>query len=124
MQIVADDPVNRSIWTESTALQRSIVEREPLPLRVGAQQAIPKVSDQVRFSPQDPLPWVPDLVGVDFGKNPQGVLVVASSYNGFIEGYSRRSSVMSLAGYVEAKVAVVGGLRGFLCRFKQCVVDR
>jgi hypothetical protein len=40
MQLVPDDPVNRSIWTESVALQRKITEREMLPLEVGAQQTM------------------------------------------------------------------------------------
>ena len=35
MQMFADDPVNRSIWTESVGLQRKISERETQPLRGG-----------------------------------------------------------------------------------------
>ena len=124
MQLVSDDPVNRSIWTESVALQRKIVERETQPLGVGAQQAMPKACDQKLFSPQDPLPWVPDLVGEQFGKDHQSVLVVASSYNGFIEGYSGRGAVMPLTNYVKAKNAGVDGLGCFIARFKECVVDR
>lgn len=123
MHLLADDSVNRSIWTESGLLQRTIVEHEFLPLRVGAQQAMPKVCDQDRFSPQDPLPWVPDLVGSQFGATPHSVLVVASSYNGFIAGYSGRGSVMSLTDYVEAKVGGIDRLAGFLSRFKECVLD-
>lgn len=123
MHLLADDSVNRSIWTESGLLQRRIVEHQSLPLLVGAQQAMPKDCDQDRFSPQDPLPWVPDLVGNQFGASLQSVLVVASSYNGFIDGYSGRGAVMALDEYVEAKSGGVDRLDWFLSRFKQCVVD-
>ncbi len=123
MQLVANDPLNRRIWAESVALQRRITERETLPLPVGGQQAMPKVCDQPLFSPEKPLPWVPDLVGSRFGNDRRSVLMVASSYNGFIEGYSRRSAVMPLAGYADAKKAGVDGLSKFMARFKTCVVD-
>jgi len=33
-----DDPVNRSLWTESVALQRKIAQRERVPLQVGANR--------------------------------------------------------------------------------------
>ncbi|MGP8237283.1 MAG: hypothetical protein ACLQVW_18000 [Limisphaerales bacterium] len=124
MQLVADDPINRSIWAESVALQRKIAERETQPLRVGAQQAMSKPCDQALFSPKRPLPWVPDLVGSRFGSDRRSVLVVASSYNGFIEGYSRRAAVLPLTDYADAKKAGVAGLVGFIARFKECVVDR
>ena len=52
------------------------------------------------------------------------MLVVASSYNGFIEGYSRRAAVLPLTGYADAKKAGVAGLVRFIARFKECVVDR
>jgi hypothetical protein len=124
MQLVADDPINRSIWAESVALQRKIAERETQPLRVGAQQAMPKPCDQALFSPKRPLPWVSDLVGSRFGSNRRSVLVVASSYNGFIEGYSRRAAVLPLTDYADVKKAGVADLVGFIARFKECVVDR
>ena len=124
MQLVADDPVNRSIWTQSVELQRKIVEHQTLPLRVGAQQAMPKVCDEKLFSAQDPLPWVPDLVGSRFGSDPRSVLVVASSYNGFIEGYSRRDAVMPLADYVNAKNDDRHGVEQFCRAFVEHVVDR
>jgi hypothetical protein len=124
MQLVADDPVNRSIWTQSVELQRKIARLGTLPLRVGAQQAMPKGCDQELFSAQDPLPWVPDLVGSRFGSDPRSVLVVASSYNGFIEGYSRRDAVMPLANYVNAKNDDRHGLERFCRAFVEHVVDR
>jgi hypothetical protein len=124
MQLVADDPINQSIWTDSALLQRKIVEHETLPLRVGAQQAMPKACDQKIFSAQDPLPWVPDLVGTNFGNDPQSVLVVASSYNGFIEGYSGRDAVMPLTDYIAAKNAGAEGIGSFIRKFKEHVVDR
>ena len=123
MQLVADDPVNRSIWTESVALQRTIAEVEARPMCVGAQQAMPKECDAARFSAHDPLPWVPDLVGTKFGNDAESVLVVASSYNGFIKGYSQRNAVMPLADYLQAKHAGIDGLAKFVAEFKECVVD-
>jgi hypothetical protein len=123
MQLVADDPINRSIWSESVALQRKIVERSTLPLQVGAQQAMPKPVHAESFSAQDPLPWVPDLVGSRFGTSAFSVLVVGSSYNGFIEGYTDRNAVMPLRDYVEAKRAGMYGLQRFVTDFKACVVD-
>src|SRR5688572_9115563 len=103
MQFAADDPVNRRIWTESVVLQQKISEHETILLQVGAQQAMPKACDQESFSANDPLPWVPDLVGEKFGKDGLSVLVVASSYNGFLAGYSKRKAVLPLADYVKAK---------------------
>jgi hypothetical protein len=123
MQMFADDPINRSIWTESVGLQRKISERETQPLRVGAQQAMPKLCDKALFSPECPLPWVPDLVGSRFASGRRSVMVVASSYNGFIEGYSRRAAVLPLTDYSDAKNAGVAGLDRFIASFKECVVD-
>jgi len=123
MQLATDDPVNRSIWTDSVALQRKIAEHGTLPLRVGAQQAMPKACDEAHFSPHDPLPWVPDLVGTNFGNDPKSVLVVASSYNGFIAGYSARQAVMPLADYIDVKRNGADGLGTFISKFKDQVVD-
>jgi hypothetical protein len=122
MPFVADDPVNRSIWTESIALQRKIAGRTPVPLAVGAQQAMPKACDQNLFSAESPLPWVPDLVGSRFGKNPCSVLVVASSYNGFIEGYSGRDAVMPVHEYANASSDHEHGLEKFCRAYRECVV--
>src|SRR5580658_9762371 len=102
MQLVVDDSVNRSIWTQSVELQRQFAAREAQPLQAGPQQAMPKAHDVKRFSLQEPLPWVPDLVGSRFGSDPRSVLIVASSYNGFIEGYSNRGAVIPLGDYVNA----------------------
>jgi hypothetical protein len=123
MQLVADDPINRRIWTESVALQRKIVEHSTQPLQVGAQQAMPKPAHEGSFSAQDPLPWVPDLVGSRFGTSAGSLLVVGSSYNGFIEGYTGPNAVMPLRDYVEAKRAGMYGLQRFVTEFRACVVD-
>ena len=122
MLAFAHDLVNQSIWAESISLQRKIAKRETT--AVGVQQAMPKACDEHLFSAQNPLPWVPDLVGSRFGTDPCSVLVVASSYNGFIEGYSRRDAVMPLHEYVNAKNDDRNGLERFSRAFVECVVDR
>ncbi len=124
MQLVMDDPVNSSIWSKSIELQRIIAQSQMQPLQTGAQQAMPKTCDERFFSSDSPLPWVPDVVGNRFGGDPLSVLIVASSYNGFIEGYSARNAVMPLGDYVRARDAGPEGLQHFIGTFKQCVVDR
>lgn len=122
MPIVPDNPVNRSIWTESIALQRKIVGCNPGPLAVGAQQAMPKACNRDSFSTQCPLPWVPDLVGSQFGSDRRSVLVVASSYNGFIKGYSARDAVLPLGDYVTARNDADCGLEQFCRSYVENVV--
>ncbi len=123
MPFVADDLVNRSIWTESVALQRKIAGRTSGQLAVGAQQAMPKACDQNMFSAESPLPWAPDLVGNRFGKYPCSVLVVASSYNGFIEGYSGRDAVMPVHEYANASGDHEHGLEEFCRSYREHVVS-
>ena len=99
MSFLPTDPLNCEIIAHSLALQRKIpVVNHPDGRLVGAQQAMPKPEHADLFGPDDPLPWVPDRVGTEFSRENNGVLVVGSSYNGFIEGYSPRS--MRLKDYV------------------------
>ena len=122
--LVAADRTNRSIWADSVALQRAIVAQKASSLQAGGQQAMPKVGDERLFSAADPLPWVPDQVGSRFSSDQHSLLVVASSYNGFIQGYSGRDAVMPLSDYVAAKKAGADGLGTFISKFKEHVVDR
>ncbi|MCU0772418.1 MAG: hypothetical protein MUE94_11725 [Verrucomicrobia bacterium] len=99
MSFLPADPLNCEIIALSLDLQRQIpVITRPDGCVVGAQQAMPKPEHANEFGPDNPLPWVPDRVGTQFAHENNGVLVVGSSYNGFIEGYSSRS--MKLEDYL------------------------
>src|SRR5258708_6407393 len=99
MSFLAVDPLNCEIIALSLGLQREISKDDgPAGPEIGAQQVMPKREHFDDFGPKNPLPWVPDQVGGEFSRDNQGVLVVGSSYNGFIEGYSSRS--MKLADYI------------------------
>jgi hypothetical protein len=99
MSFLTADPLNFKIIAHSLGLQRQIpVITHPDGRVVGAQQAMPKQEHTSLFGPANPLPWVPDRVGTGFSRENNGVLVVGSSYNGFIQGYSQRS--MKLADYL------------------------
>lgn len=99
MSFLPSDPLNCDIIAHSIGLQRQIPPVTQADGRiVGAQQAMPKLEHVRLFGPANPLPWVPDRVGTEFSRETNGVLVVGSSYNGFIEGYSSRS--MALADYL------------------------
>lgn len=99
MSFLPSDPLNREIIAHSLGLQRGIpVVTNPDGSVVGSQQVMPKPEHAHLFGPDNPLPWVPDRVGTGFSRENNGVLVVGSSYNGFIEGYSSRS--MMLADYL------------------------
>lgn len=99
MSFLPADPTNCEIIAHSLALQRKLpVVTHPDGRVVGAQQAMPKPEHRHLFSAENPLPWVPDRVGTGFSRVNNGVLVVGSSYNGFIEGYSQRS--MKLENYL------------------------
>lgn len=92
MSFLSADPLNCEIIAHSLGLQRGIpVVTHSDGRVVGAQQAMPKLEHRNLFGPENPLPWVPDRVGAEFSRENKGVLVVGSSYNGFIEGYSSRS---------------------------------
>jgi hypothetical protein len=102
MNFLPTDPLNCEIMALSLALQRKISEHDdPEGPEVGAQQVMPKLEHVADFGPTNPLPWVPDRVGTEFSRQNNGVLVVGSSYNGFIEGYSGRS--MKLNDYLAAR---------------------
>lgn len=99
MSFLPADPVNCEIIALSLGLQREISQNDgPEGPAFGAQQVMPKPEHFNLFGPRNPLPWVPDRVGTEFSRKNNGVLVVGSSYNGFIEGYSSRS--MALADFV------------------------
>src|SRR6266404_2918325 len=99
MSFLLADPLNCEIIALSLGLQREMSKdygtEGP---EIGAQQVMPKHEHADEFGPSNPLPWVPDRVGVEFSRENQGVLVVGSSYNGFIEGYSSRN--MALPHYI------------------------
>ena len=44
-----------------------------------------------RGTSENPLPWVPDLVGVKSAKNKRAVMIIGSAYAGFVAGYSWRN---------------------------------
>ena len=98
----AQDDINVSIWTESPALQKAISSTASNP-NVGAQQAMPKPEHSEKFSAKNPLPWVPELIGPNFGKAQPSVLIVGASYNGFLRGYTDRYGTMSVEDYVAAR---------------------
>ncbi len=111
MSFLPSDPLNCEIIAHSLGLQRQIpVITHPDGLVVGAQQAMPKSEHRNLFSPENPLPWVPDRVGTGFSRENNGVLVVGSSYNGFIEGYSQRS--MKLDDYLAIRDLIREGNEG------------
>src|SRR5262245_9519326 len=94
------DELNARIWAESPALQRMIGATSSS-RGIGAQQSMPKPEHSGRFSADRPLPWVPDLVGPQFGTTNPSALIVGSSYNGFMIGYSKRCGMMSAETYIE-----------------------
>jgi hypothetical protein len=92
MSFLPVDPLNCEIIALSLGLQREISKQHgPEGPVIGAQQVMPKREHTHEFGPGNPLPWVPDRVGTEFSRENNGVLVVGSSYNGFIESYSSRS---------------------------------
>src|SRR5437867_6996490 len=112
-----DDPINREIWFQSGDMQRQISQRHGV--ACGAQQAMPK-PDERRFGPDNPLPWVPDLVGTEF-KSGNGILVVGSSYNGFIRGYSARARTMDLKTYIDCRNDKTAGHQRFVSEYVNSV---
>lgn len=74
--LASDDAINDEIWATSRAIQQEIQPARRTWARgeVGAQQAM---------CGAEALPWVPDLVGADFGK-PGSILFVGMAYAGFI----------------------------------------
>ncbi len=98
-----DDPLNRRIWSESPAIQRTI--HPPAALRepgaVGAQQAMLHRGAHPRITDESVLPWVPDLVGKRWRER-DSLLIVGSAYAGFIQEYSTRSRTIRLFNYASA----------------------
>ena len=109
MNFIPIDPLNCEIIAVSLRLQReiSLADRPEGPV-IGAQQVMPKPEHVRLFGPQNPLPWVPDMVGSAFSRENNGVLIVGSSYNGFIEGYSQRS--LKLSDYLTIRDLIRAGL--------------
>ena len=101
-------------------MQREINQRQGV--TCGAQQAMPKPEDERLFGPQNPLPWVLDLVGTQFGSS-NGVLVVGSSYNGFIRGYSARTRKMDLQTYIDCRDDEAAGQQRFVGKYVSSVVE-
>lgn len=124
IQSSAQDGINRSIWVNSRSLQRSIPARATS-ITIGAQQAMPLPCHHNLFSAENPLPWVPDLVGSAFSKAQPSILVVGSSYNGFLRGYTDRRGTMSVDDYVSARNAAdaESGIERFSTHFVRDVCD-
>ncbi len=120
MNCIGDDSINAEIWSLSRTLQRSISLDHDA--SHGAQQAMPKPEHRPLFGPENPLPWVPDLVGTHYADD-QGVLVVGSSYNGFISGYSARTRTMDLQTYADCRDNETSGLQVFTEQYLRSVVS-
>jgi hypothetical protein len=104
-----DDVINQNIWTESPMRQQQIRQQEQAAaangqpggqaaMVVGAQQAMPKPEHAGdgpnQFSENNPLPWVPDIVGREFGRQTgKSLLIVGSAYAGIITDYSHRHGI-------------------------------
>ncbi len=97
-----DDETNRSIWETSPqiltrvhGLLKANTKRPRFTGRVGVQQAMIGCDGRAGFD-DEPLPLVPDLVGIDTGQNPKrAVLVLGSCYAPFIKGISKRNAIAS-----------------------------
>ena len=94
-----DDQINREIWEQSPALQREVHAQTDdngdllFDGSYGCQQAM---LGNEGFD-ENPLPWVPDLVGKDYGAK-GSILIVGSAYAPFIRGYGgKRSAIPRLA---------------------------
>jgi hypothetical protein len=119
MKCIGDDAINTDIWRLSRTIQLAILQG-----KVGtcdAQQVMPKPEHRILFGPDNPLPWVPDLVGAHFSEG-QGVLVVGSSYNGFITGYSARKRTMNPRTYADCRDNETSGLKAFTEEYLRSVV--
>jgi hypothetical protein len=103
MNFNLNDLINAEIWRKSPELQREI--QPPAQLialgAVGAQQAMLDVDHALGINADDVLPWVPDIVGKDSGKE-KSLLIFGAAYAGFIEEYSSRGACMPLSEYVKA----------------------
>jgi len=84
---------------------------------------MPKPEDKDLFGAQNPLAWVPDLVGKGF-VSADSVLVVGSCYNGFLKGYSPRQCTMEARQYAECRDNRQNGLLNFQKEFFRAVAAR
>ncbi len=96
-----DDTLNQEIWRNSPKLQRDVHAQtnddgeRRFNGDFGCQQAM---LGDAGFD-ENPLPWVPDLVGKDYGKK-GSLLIVGSAYAPFIRGYGNageRNAIPKLA---------------------------
>jgi uracil-DNA glycosylase len=90
----SQDDLNEEMWNRSPKIQVGIQHPIALmsPDSIGAQQAM---------AGENILPWVPDLVGKNW-KDPSSLIIVGSTYAGFIKEYSTRPFVMSLGKYISS----------------------
>lgn len=101
------DALNSTIWTESPKVQERI---QPYGSTwsfgcIGAQQAMREARK---------LPWVPDVVGVEW-RSPAALLIVGSAYGPFLGG-------PSLPGQISPEHYVRDGLSGFQRQFLNKVI--
>lgn len=98
-----NDQINAEIWRKSPELQREIQRPDQLSAlgAVGAQQAMLDENHTLGINVDDVLPWVPDIVGKDSGKE-NSLLIFGAAYAGFIYEYSSRPACIPLCEYVKA----------------------
>lgn len=87
-----DDKINERIWRESPARQAELAHLYPVDAggSVGGQQAMLGTGNQLG-SPTNPLPWVPDLVGMDVNYKKGAIMIIGSAYAGFVREFSTRN---------------------------------
>src|SRR5206468_9633769 len=100
------DHLNAEIWAESPVVQRTIQDPGELQREeaVGAQQAMLEERMVAGVGRDTVLPWVPDLLGLGW-RHIDGLLVIGSSYAGFIKELSRRPRSLPLVEYASASSA-------------------
>ena len=128
-----DDPINEEIWADSPGIQDQIHNRnnnEEFEGEVGCQQAMVGDAD---FGFQ-PLPWVPDLAGKDYGKN-NSLLIIGSAYAPFLSRYGGGRNAIPRRAYKWASAfhvsefqklfleEVVGTDRAYYSKLKQLTND-
>ncbi len=98
-----NDDLNVKIWKESAAKGRTL--QGDSTCEFGAQQAmLTRIPDFIGLDENSSLPWVPDLVGINW-KDADALVVVGSAYAGFIRQYSSRKATMCLRDYASATSA-------------------
>ena len=89
-----DDEINQQIWEQSPALQREVhaqTDDNGEPLFNGSYGCQQAMLGNEGFD-ENPLPWVPDLVGKDYGAK-GSILIVGSAYAPFLIGYGGRQCI-------------------------------